>query len=132
MNTVRKSETGRRFAGCQQRSLDSYLSPLLVDLQDIRRIAASARGASFVLPRIGVETLGAANREWDMPVVPSQRDVVRGIEFASGSSVEVVAAAAVAVVTSAAAKGCLFECFWKVSSVRGTEIHRRKIEKITP
>lgn len=32
-----------------------------------------------MLPRVGVETGGAAAVEWDVRVVPSQRDVVRGV-----------------------------------------------------
>lgn len=47
-------------------------------LEDIRRFTGT-RGAIFVLPRVGVETGGAAAVEWDVRVVPSQRDVVRGM-----------------------------------------------------
>lgn len=46
-------------------------------LEDVRRFEG-ARGAIFVLPRIGVETTAAAAAEWDVRVVPSQRDVIRG------------------------------------------------------
>lgn len=46
-------------------------------LEDVRRFAGT-RGAIFVLPRVGVETGAAAAVGWDLQVVPSQRDVVRG------------------------------------------------------
>lgn len=46
-------------------------------LEDIRRLAGS-RGTIFLLPRIGIETGGTAAEGWDLRVVPSQHEVVRG------------------------------------------------------
>lgn len=46
-------------------------------LEDLRRFAGP-RGAIFLLPRVGVETLAAATTDWDVRVVPSQRDIIRG------------------------------------------------------
>lgn len=46
-------------------------------LEDIRRLAGS-RGTIFVLPRVGIETGGAAAEGWDLRPVPSQREVIRG------------------------------------------------------
>ncbi|CAM9264513.1 unnamed protein product, partial [Ectocarpus sp. 12 AP-2014] len=45
-------------------------------LEDARRFAG-ARGAIFLLPRVGVETAAAASTEWDLRAVPSQREVVK-------------------------------------------------------
>ncbi|CAM9536199.1 unnamed protein product, partial [Scytosiphon promiscuus] len=47
-------------------------------LEDVRRFAR-ARGAIFLLPRVGVETAAAASNEWDLRAIPSQREVVREI-----------------------------------------------------
>lgn len=46
-------------------------------IEDVRRFAG-ARGANFLLPRIGVETTAAASAGWDVRTVPSQREVVKG------------------------------------------------------
>lgn len=45
-------------------------------LEDVRRFAG-ARGAIFLLPRVGVETTAVASTEWDLRAVPSQREVVK-------------------------------------------------------
>ncbi|CAN0006883.1 unnamed protein product, partial [Laminaria digitata] len=47
-------------------------------LEDVRRLAGS-RGTIFLLPRIGIETGGAAATGWDLRAVPSQREVVRAL-----------------------------------------------------
>lgn len=65
----------------QRLALQKKQQKVRIALQDVRRIAASARRAFFMLPRIEVETAGAASVEWEMPVVPSQHDVVRGVRL---------------------------------------------------
>lgn len=46
-------------------------------LEDVRRLAGPF-GKMMVLPRVAVETRGAASTGWDVHMVPSQRGIVRG------------------------------------------------------
>lgn len=46
-------------------------------LEDVRRLAGPF-GKMMVLPRVAVETRGVATAGWDVSMVPSQRDIVRG------------------------------------------------------
>lgn len=63
-------------------------------LEDVRRFAR-ARGAIFLLPRVGVETAAAASGEWDLRAIPSQREVVRGALRGDSRSCRVACVAAV-------------------------------------
>ena len=74
---LRTAWMAARLKPAMRKELKEKRERVMRALEDIRRLAGS-RGTIFLLPRVGIETGGAAAEGWDLRPVPSQHEVVRG------------------------------------------------------